>query len=688
MTTLTADNTKAQAKAAPLLTPWGWVWVAVVSALFVGLFHHVIVRILRVATNAPGDDLLEVLVGIFNSFFNGKSWNPDWSHALVLPFISVYYVYSKRHHLAATPMRVYWPGLVVLLFGLGSYIFWVYPGRNDMIQGYSMIICALGVVLFLLGPRALAILWFPVVYIGFGIKVSDRIWTDIAAHLQFIAANSATIVLNLVGIGAEVEGNTISLYDGFTKIGDLNVAEACSGLRMLMAFLALGVAMAFLVERRWWQRLIMCLFTVPIAVAVNVGRVTILGMLYLVDPEMATGQFHTMIGMFMLIPAALLFLLLGWVLDKIIIEDGTGTKAAPPTPQLTATDKLQSLDPRRTPKVTIGSTLVGISLMLLMGVAYAAGLAWMRPDLLLEWESLPQGVMLAMPVLAVGLFLAAWGVVWWWAKRPIPNRSMVGLGVCVGIFLTTLLGQNAVLAMTKAVLIKEAVPLRTHLFLLPDQVGLWEMVYDEKMTDEILEVLGTRDYVSRAYINKGAPKNSPESVLQFHVAYYTGTADTVPHVPETCYVAGGLEYVGLTVEPMNLDASTYTPEGEGYLSETLLEPGTAYLPHAEFDVTRFTFARTDGGARRLSNVFYFFVVNGKYLPTPDHVRLQGFDPRDKHSYYCKVEVGLPHMEDVEQAREIAEGFLRKMLPEVMACLPDWREVKAGTYPTEDTPGGS
>jgi len=162
----------------------------------------------------------------------------------------------------------------------------------------------------------------------------------------------------------------------------------------------------------------------------------------------------------------------------------------------------------------------------------------------------------------------------------------------------------------------------------------------------------------------------------------------VPHVPDRCYVAGGAERVGLAVEPLDLDATTYAPEGAGYLSETLLDPGSAYLPTAQFDATRFTYAQGQANARRLSNVFYFFAVNGKYLPTPEHVRIHGFDPRDKYSYYCKIEVGVPGLDNPEEARAIAEEFLRKMLPEVMACLPDWREVKAGNYPNDNSPGGS
>ena len=83
----------------------------------------------------------------------------------------------------------------------------------------------------------------------------------------------------------------------------------------------MGVALAFLWDRAWWQRLVMISMAIPIALAVNIGRVTALGLIYLVDKRYAQGDFHIFVGMLMLIPAAGLFLLLGWVLDQIIVRD-------------------------------------------------------------------------------------------------------------------------------------------------------------------------------------------------------------------------------------------------------------------------------------------------------------------------------------------------------------------------------
>jgi len=684
MTTITATNPRTGEAAAALISRSAWFWIGGLAVLFIALHHVLIVRMLRIATNATGDNIFEVLISVPVS-----SWNPDWSHAMVVPLISGYYIYLKRDALRQTPARLCWPGLIVLFAGLIGYSFWIYPGRNDMFQGYSMILSLLGLTLFLLGPGMLKILWFPIVYLAFAVKVSDRIWEQIAWKLQLIASQSATLILNLLGVDADLDGSTIELYQGLQYLGKLNVAEACSGLRMLMAFLALGVALAFLIERRWWERLAMCLFAVPIAVAVNIGRVTILGLLYLIDPKWASGDFHTFVGMLMLIPAAGLFLLLGWVLDKLILDDPDAKPApAAPHPTRETANTLPAPEAADWPKRILPAFGYGLLLTVLVGLLYASVLAAVRPDLVLSGQAsavAQTGLILAPLALAVLLACSAF-----WTRR-VSLRSakpqLVGLGVVSGVLVASLFGQSAVLAATEAVLIKEAVPLRTKLYLLPREVGLWEQVgTDEQLGDDIVEELGTRDYVSRTYRDTSQPTNTPGSLVRLHVAYYTGTPDTVPHVPDRCFVAGGLVPVNLTTHDLDVTSSDYQPVDGGWMTQTRVKPGEAFIPSNPITSTVFTFTRADN-ADSASNVLYFFAANGRYLHTPELVRLQGFDPRDRYAYFCKIEVGVPGVGDRAEAGRIAEKFLSRMLPEVMACLPDWREVQAGRYPADNTQQG-
>ena len=309
-----SESASATPDAAPaggtLIPPHARVQIAILAGLFVALHWDILYRLGRFAAS---DD--------------------DWSHAFILPVISIFFIYLNRDRLARIRPHTSWWGLPIMLVGLFGYFLSIYPVRNDMFKGYFMILELFGLVWFMVGGKMMTVLWFPIFYLAFGVKVSNKIWEFIAFKLQRVAAHTSTGVMRMIGIDASVDGNTIHLWDVPDPPGALNVAEACSGIRSLMMFIMLGVAVAWLVRRPWWSRFALVLLTVPVAITVNVGRVTILGILYRVDPELSRGEFHTFIGMVLLMgPALLMFLGIGWLLDKIVIQDEAVTGSEPAKP--------------------------------------------------------------------------------------------------------------------------------------------------------------------------------------------------------------------------------------------------------------------------------------------------------------------------------------------------------------------
>ncbi len=102
----------------------------------------------------------------------------------------------------------------------------------------------------------------------------------------------------------------------------LNVAEACSGLKSLMTFITVAAAVAFLSPRPMWQKLVIVFFAIPIAIFCNVMRVTGQGLLdHYVSPQLSESFAHQFVGLVMLIPAFILILLVGWVLDRLFIDE-------------------------------------------------------------------------------------------------------------------------------------------------------------------------------------------------------------------------------------------------------------------------------------------------------------------------------------------------------------------------------
>lgn len=253
----------------------------------------------------------------------------DWSHAYLVPLISGYLVYRRRHELAVVEPRPFWPGLLVMLAAVATFAYFTLtsaPGIH-MGQGVSIIAAILGGVMLVLGPRLTQGLFLPIAFLGFGITVSEAVMNAITWRLQNWAAVGSYIMLNALTVQTDLAGNTITIYHDGKEI-PLNVAEACSGMRMLIAFMALAAAVALLACPKWWQRIALLLLAGPVAVFTNILRVAFLGVAALINPDLSAGEAHTLIGTLWLIPAFALFMGVVWVLRNLVREQKPVAKGA------------------------------------------------------------------------------------------------------------------------------------------------------------------------------------------------------------------------------------------------------------------------------------------------------------------------------------------------------------------------
>ncbi len=257
-------------------------------------------------------------------FSSGKI--EDWGHAYIIPIISGYLIWQHREALSRVRVEPFWPGLAPFLLGIMSYFFFVasrFTGGH-MIQGWALLLTLFGLVLLLLGPRAMRYLFIPIAFLIFGITVSEMVMIQLTFPLQLLASSGAGVVLNVLGavggFSADVHGNTIEVVNSSGKTIPLNVAEACAGMRTVVAFFALAAATAVLGCRHWWQRIALLLLAAPVAILINLARVATLGLLSLVNQNLAAGQAHTLIGTLLLIPGLLLFMGIVWVLNRAVGE--------------------------------------------------------------------------------------------------------------------------------------------------------------------------------------------------------------------------------------------------------------------------------------------------------------------------------------------------------------------------------
>lgn len=237
----------------------------------------------------------------------------------------------------------------------------------------------------------------------------------------------------------------------------------------------------------------------------------------------------------------------------------------------------------------------------------------------------------------------------------------------------------------------------------PAETLSWKRIGTDKAeSPEVVEVLGTENYLGRTYVHKDTLGSKQPIVIDLHLAYYTGMIDTVPHVPDRCFVGGGMQMTrgGVRV-PMKLNSTRWSVDDEvtgelaGRIWYTTLvnqygaRAGRVRLPRDPQDITlRVSEFEADGtpGAPKGTKLFagYFFIANGGTTPESESVRLLAFDLKDEYAYYCKVQFTSYSVGSPEELNEQAASLLNELLPDLMQCLPDWVEVQRGNYP-EDNP---
>ncbi|MBC8107859.1 MAG: exosortase/archaeosortase family protein [Anaerolineae bacterium] len=252
--------------------------------------------------------------------FTGEA---NWGHSIVIPIIGIYYLYVNRDELLRATVKPAWTGLFVMLAGILIAGYGIYPGRNDTVWDYGMVITLIGVVLLTCGWQVMKVAWFPLLFLFAAIPFPGLIYSKMAMPLQNIAAKVAVVTLQLTGVDATVSGTKIHMGNGImSPVRTLNVAEACAGLRSLMTFISVAAAVAFLSSRPLWQKLVITVSAIPIAISCNVMRVAGQGLLdHYWSPEVSEGFAHQFVGLAMMVPAFFLVLMVGWLLDKIFVEE-------------------------------------------------------------------------------------------------------------------------------------------------------------------------------------------------------------------------------------------------------------------------------------------------------------------------------------------------------------------------------
>jgi exosortase len=227
--------------------------------------------------------------------------------------ISAWLIWSKRHELAAIPREPGAFGLVVVIAGTGLFVLGT-AAAEYFTARLSLVITLFGLVWYLFGLGLIRRTWFAFFFLCFMIPIPYIIYYAVSFPMQLIATKITVDILNLAGMAIVRQGNIIHLAGGYS----LEVADACSGIRSLVALLALGALYAYWTQKRLPAQIILFLATVPIAVAANVIRVIITTVAVSVGFSGITQEpLHSLMGLSVFVIAFVFLFVVGAILRRI-----------------------------------------------------------------------------------------------------------------------------------------------------------------------------------------------------------------------------------------------------------------------------------------------------------------------------------------------------------------------------------
>jgi exosortase len=206
-----------------------------------------------------------------------ESFGADYSHGYLIPFVSLWVVWSKRAELFAAPKKVCQMGLVLIVAALAMH--WLGAKmQQTRISLISLILLIWSVPLYFFGWQVAKRLIFPCSYLIFCVPLNFL--DALAGPLQRIATTMGHEAL--LGLGIECQRVGTMLRSPYF---DLNVEAACSGLRSLLAMTALTAVYAYFTQKTLLKKWLLFMMSIPIAVAGNIARIVSIALV-----SITTGQ--------------------------------------------------------------------------------------------------------------------------------------------------------------------------------------------------------------------------------------------------------------------------------------------------------------------------------------------------------------------------------------------------------------
>lgn len=250
--------------------------------------------------------------------FSDWQGDDDYSAGQLVPLVALFFIWVDRKKFVGLELKPCWAGgLVLLLLGQLARTYGVLF-LFESAERYSIVLSVAGLVLLVAGRQVFWQAKWILLFLFLMVPLPGRIHNLISSPLQGIASSGSVFVLEAIGIRVSQQGNVVTLDQRIP----MAVAEACSGLRMLTAFIIVAGFIAYMVKRPRWQKGVLVISSIPVAVLCNVMRLVATAILFLhASTETAEKFFHDFAGLVMMPAAVMLMFGQLWLMSILTLPD-------------------------------------------------------------------------------------------------------------------------------------------------------------------------------------------------------------------------------------------------------------------------------------------------------------------------------------------------------------------------------
>jgi exosortase len=219
--------------------------------------------------------------------------DPNFSHGFLVPLFSAWLIWDRRTELRTFGSRgTVLPGIFLVLVGVGMLVVGKAGGEYFTMRS-SLVFVTGGLFWVVFGGEGFRVCLFPLAFLFFMVPIPYILYDVIAFPLKMIASWFGEHSLNLIGVPVFREGNIIVLPNL-----QLEVADACSGIRSLMSLLAFSAVVSYFFGLCLTKSGILFFSSIPISVVTNATRILLTGILsYRYGQKAAEGFYHEMSGL-------------------------------------------------------------------------------------------------------------------------------------------------------------------------------------------------------------------------------------------------------------------------------------------------------------------------------------------------------------------------------------------------------